>query len=169
MENRLRLCEQARCTRAKGPQQPRRQQTQKGLSCGEALLKYLIAAGLDRCLVHYGLEGIGMVHGEVGKHLAVQGHPCFAQAIDEAAVSRVVESRTSIDTGNPQRAKAAFLGFAVTVGKRQAFFDLIFGYCPHVFLAPEIAFGHFQDFFPPCLGGDCVYATWHSLKKFAAL
>ena len=102
---------------------------------------------LERCcLVALGLlddsfERVGMVGGKVGEDFTVQLDVGFGKQADELAVRDTVEAGTCVDPLDPQGAELAFFGATVAVSINEAFLDLVFGDCPHILFATEIAFG----------------------------
>src|SRR5690349_23402419 len=61
-------------------------------------------------------EGLGVAHGDVGQHLAVELDPGQLEAVDEGAVVHAVLARGGVDAGDPQAAEVALAVAAVAVG-----------------------------------------------------
>ena len=61
-------------------------------------------------------EGLGVAHGDVGQHLAVQLDAGQRQAVDELRVAHAVLARGGVDAGDPQAAEVALAVAPVAVG-----------------------------------------------------
>src|SRR4051812_47318206 len=60
-------------------------------------------------------EGLGVAHGDVGQHLAVELDPGQLQAVDERAVAHAVLPRGGVDAGDPEAAEVALAVAPVAV------------------------------------------------------
>ena len=72
-------------------------------------------------LFHDGLEGFGIVHGEVGEHLAVDLDTSLGELAHQDTVAHALQTSGSIDTLDPQAAEVALLVATITVGIVQTF------------------------------------------------
>src|SRR5918992_1975994 len=61
-------------------------------------------------------KGLGVVHGDVGQHLAVELDPRAAQAVHELAIGHALPPRGGVDANDPQLAEVALAIAAVAVG-----------------------------------------------------
>src|SRR4051794_9718240 len=60
-------------------------------------------------------EGLGVAHGDVGQHLAVELDPGQLEPVDEAAVVHAVLARGGVDARDPQAAEVALAVAAVPI------------------------------------------------------
>src|SRR5918992_5745758 len=60
-------------------------------------------------------KGLGIVHGDVGQHLAVELDARAAQAVHELAVRHALAARGRVDAHDPQPAEVALAVAAVAV------------------------------------------------------
>ena len=100
--------------------------------------------------LHNSGESLGVVHGQVGQHLAVQLDVVLMEFAHKHRIGDTVDAATGIDTVNPQRAELSLLGFAVAVGVGLTFLPLVLGYCPNVFTSAPITLGAVEDFLSAC-------------------
>ena len=72
----------------------------------------------DLCLRGLGQlgEASGIVHSDIGEHLAVQIDTGFLQTEHQLAVGQSVQTGCSIDAGDPQRAVLSILLLAAGIG-----------------------------------------------------
>ena len=103
-----------------------------------------------------GLESFGMVHGQIGQYLTVEGDVGGLQLTHQLAVGFTLEASGGVDPLNPELTELALLVAAVTVSVLQAFFDLVLCNGPDVFLPAEIALGHLQNLFPTTARSDTI-------------
>src|SRR4051812_17732893 len=61
-------------------------------------------------------EGLGVAHGDVGQHLAVELDAGQLEAVYERAVAHAVLARGGVDTGDPEAAEVALAVAAVAGG-----------------------------------------------------
>ena len=101
-------------------------------------------------LVDDGLESFGMVHGEVGEHLAVNLDASLVEGTHELAVAHSFETGSSIDALNPEGAESALLVFAVAIGVGQTLLPSVLGNGPDVLAGTEVAAGELQDSLSLC-------------------
>lgn len=97
-------------------------------------------------LVNDGLEGSGVVEGEVGEHLAVDLDTSLMDEAHELAVGEILHAGSGVDTLNPESAEVALLVLAVAVGVGKTLFPGVLGYGPHIAAATEVSAGEFEDF-----------------------
>ena len=76
-------------------------------------------------LIDDGAKRIGLVHGEIGEHLAVHLDTGVRQAVDEARVGQIAIMRANggVDALNPQSAEIALLDPAIAIGVLASLFD----------------------------------------------
>ena len=113
---------------------------------------------LDLFLDHLdnGGEGLGIVHSEVGKHLAVELDVVLVKFAHKDGIRNTVDATTGVDTVNPQRAELALLVLTVTVSVGLTFLPFVLGNGPYVFTSAPITFGAVEDFLSACPGGNCI-------------
>ena len=97
-------------------------------------------------LVNDSLESLGIVEGEVGKHLAVDLDASLRQLVDELAVVHVVLAYGGVNTHNPQATELALLVSSVAISVGLTLFVRVFRHSPDIFSCAELTFGLFQDF-----------------------
>ena len=97
-----------------------------------------------------------MVHGEVGKHLAVEFDVVLVKFAHKDGVRNTVDAATGVDTVDPQRAELALLVLTVTVSVGLAFLPFVLGNGPYVFTSAPITLGAVEDFLSACPGGNCI-------------
>src|SRR5581483_8979205 len=66
-------------------------------------------------LIHQGLEGLGLVNGQIGKHLAVNLDPGLRKPADKSAVGQPVLAAGRVDALNPEGAEIALLQLAADI------------------------------------------------------
>ena len=101
-------------------------------------------------LFHNSLEGFGIVHGEVGEHLAVDLDTGLGELAHQDTVAHTLHTSGSIDTLDPQAAEVALLVATITVGIGQTFLPGILCYCPNILAGSEIAAGKLQNSLTLC-------------------
>lgn len=117
---------------------------------GEAAYMDVVGrGGRGLCVLHLvddGLEGSGIVEGEVSEHLAVDLDAGLVDEAHELAVAEILEAGCSVDTLDPEGAEIALLVLAVAVCVGETLLPCVLGYGPDVAAAAEIATGEFEDF-----------------------
>ena len=88
-----------------------------------------------------------MVHGQVGKNLAVQFDIIGLHRAHELGIRHSMQTGPGIDTGDPQGAEIAFFVSAIAVLKQHRFLYRVLGYGPDVLASSVIALGLLHDFF----------------------
>ena len=101
-------------------------------------------------LVNDSLESLGIVHGQVGEHLAVDLYSGFVNQAHELGVGEIFEACGGIDTLYPESAEVALFLLAVAIGVCQTFLPGIFGDGPDVAAATVVTACEFQYFFSFC-------------------
>ena len=89
--------------------------------------------------LYNGLESGGIVHGEVGKDLAVDFDTVLMESAHKLRVGKAFQAGSSIDTLNPEGAEVALLIAAVAIGVGQTFFPSVLGNGPYVFAGAKVA------------------------------
>ena len=97
-------------------------------------------------LVDDGLEGLGVVQGEVGEDLAVDFDARLRELVDELAVVHAILADGGVDTDNPQAAEFALLVSSVAISVGLTLFVRVLRHSPHVLSRAELTFGLLQDF-----------------------
>src|SRR5690625_5869857 len=105
------------------------------------------------------LEGHLVVHGQVGKHLAVNADHGALEAVDNAAVRQTVFAGSRVDALNPQAAEVALALAAVTVAVLAGLDDSLLGYAKRLAAGTIIALGPAQHLAVAATGG---YRTFYS-------
>lgn len=96
-------------------------------------------------LVYDSLESLRVVHGEVGKHLAVDFDASLGQCTHQLRIADTLDASCSVDTLNPKSTELTLL--ATTVGKCvcEAFLVGVFGNGPNVLASTELTFNALQN------------------------
>ena len=89
-------------------------------------------------LLNDGLEGLGVVHGQVGENLAVDLNTCLVNHTHQLAVRQVLHACGSVDTLNPQRAEVAFFLLAVSISIGETLLPSVLGYGPDVLASAKV-------------------------------
>ncbi len=92
------------------------------------------------------LEGCGVVHSQVGEHLAVDFDAGLVDETHELRVREILHAGGCVDTLNPEGAEVALFLLAVAIGVCQTLFPCVFGNGPYVATASVVATGEFEDF-----------------------
>ncbi len=92
-------------------------------------------------LVHDCFESFGIVHGEVGENLAVDFDSGLVDESHKLAVGKILKTRSSVDTLNPESAEIALFVLTVAICICETLFPSVLGYCPHIAAATEITSG----------------------------
>src|SRR5690606_6967255 len=66
-------------------------------------------------LFDQGLEGLGLVDGEIGEHLAVHLDASLAEAVDKSTIGQAVLAGRGIDALDPERTEITLPGTTVTI------------------------------------------------------
>ena len=78
------------------------------------------------------LECLGLVHRQVGQHLAVEADTFGVEFTHKFGIGHSVVAGCGVDTYNPQAAEVSFLLLAMAVSERKTSFDGVFGDRPNV-------------------------------------
>lgn len=92
------------------------------------------------------LESCGVVHGQVGEHLAVDLDACFVYEAHQLGVGKILHACGGVDTLNPESAEVALFLLAVAISVCKTFLPSILGYGPYVAARTIISAGEFEDF-----------------------
>jgi hypothetical protein len=114
----------------------------------------------DRVLFNDGyqlLEGVRLVHGQIGQDLTVKPNALLAELMDEGGIGQTFCTDGGIDTRDPQRTVFPFLQFATDITVLQALFQDVFSDGIDILSFAVESFRLFQDAFPACPAGDGVY------------
>ena len=110
----------------------------------QCILSNLLGFGND------GLEGLGIVDGEVGEHLAVNLNAGLVKAAHQLRVREAFEAGSCVDALNPQCAEVALLVAAVTEGVGQTFFPSVLGNGPDILAGTVVTAGELEDSLTLC-------------------
>lgn len=77
-------------------------------------------------------ECCGIVHRQIGQHLAVELDALGVHFAHEFRISHAVAAGCGVDTLDPQATELAFLVLAIAVSVRKTLFDGVFGDRPYV-------------------------------------
>ena len=121
------------------------------------MTKFLPAHSL-LSLLSYGLddsfERLGVVHGEVGKHLAVETDVFLRELAHELGIGDAVLTASGVDTLDPKSAEVALLGLTVTVCVGETFLVGVLRNRPNILSRQEVATGSLEDLLAARPGGD---------------
>ena len=109
----------------------------------------LFGNGLDD-----GFECLGIVHRQVGKHLAVEADVLLGELAHKLRIGDTLLAAGGIDTLDPKGAEIALLGFAVTVCVGKTFLIGVLRNRPNILSRQEVATGSFEDLLAARPGGD---------------
>ena len=110
----------------------------------QCILSNLLGFGND------GLEGLGIVDGEVGEHLAVDFDAGLVEAAHQLRVREAFEAGGSVDALNPQCAEVALLVAAVAEGVGQTFLPSVLGNGPDILAGTVVTAGELEDSLTLC-------------------
>src|SRR6185312_2620388 len=106
-------------------------------------------------------ERLGLVHRDVGEHLAVEGDAGEVQRVDELAVGQPFGADRGVDSLDPQGAEAALLHLAVAVGVLPGLLDRLAGDPDRVLAAAVIALRIVEDALVLGAGGYTPFDACH--------
>jgi hypothetical protein len=101
-------------------------------------------------------ERFRVMHSKIGQDLSIDADLLLVQSGDQARIGNLVQACSGVNPGDPQGSKFPFLRFAVAIGVRPRFVDVVF--CNGVNLAsgaPE-SFGLREEFLSSPMGCDFV-------------
>ncbi len=99
---------------------------------------------------HDGLESLGIVHGELGEHLAVDLDAGCMDETHELGVGKILHACGGVDTLDPEGAEVALFLLAVAVCIGKTLLPGVLRYGPHVAAAAVVTTGEFKYFFALC-------------------
>ena len=97
-----------------------------------------------------GLECFRAVHGEVGKHLAVDFDAGLVEHTHQLGVRQTFHASGCVDTLDPQSAEVALLILTIAVSVGKTFLPSILGYCPNILAGTKVTASEFQNSFTFC-------------------
>ena len=103
------------------------------------------------------LEGLRLVHSQVGENLTVEADTLLGQLVDECRIGQTFGADGGVDTGDPKRAVFSFLELAANITVLKTFLQNVLGDGIYVFSFTVKSFCLFEDPFPACAGSDGVY------------
>src|SRR5262249_48094689 len=112
------------------------------------------------------LERVGVAHGDVGQHFAVDGRAGGLQSRHQLRVRNAVQARGGVDAGNPQLAEVTLAILAAGEREVQAALDLLLGDAVTARLHPVVALGELQDLRAAVLAFWSSFDAWHGLSSF---
>ena len=101
-------------------------------------------------LLHDGLESLRVIHGEIGKHLAVDFDTSLVEGTHQLRIAHTLDAGSCIDTLNPKGAECALLVLAITVCIGETFLVGVLGNGPNVLTCAKVAACKFQDSLSLC-------------------
>ena len=104
--------------------------------------------GIDDCL-----ESLRIVHGEVGKDLAVQADVLLCKLAHKLGIGDTVLTGGGVDPLDPEGAEVALLGLAVTVSIGQTLLISVLCYGPDILSGEEISAGSLENLLAASPGG----------------
>src|SRR5262245_5226012 len=107
------------------------------------------------------LERSRFADGEIGQHLAVDGHSRLAETIDETAVGQAERPHGGVEPLDPQRPERPLLPLAVPIGVLGGLFHRLFGDADRVLAPAVIALGSLEDLLVPGVRGDATFDAGH--------
>jgi hypothetical protein len=110
-------------------------------------------------LFSYGSEGCRLKDRHIRQDLTVEVDTGLAQAVHQAAVGHAIQTRTGVDTGNPQRTELTLALPAVTVGILTCLGNGLLGNTVNTTAGTVVTLGLLQNFF---VTGTCRYTTLNS-------
>jgi hypothetical protein len=116
-----------------------------------------VASDLDECG-----KCCLVVHGELGEDLAVHLDAGFLEALDEPVVGQPVQTRSRVDTGDPQASEVTLPGAPVAVGVDEGVGDLLLGLAVQPGSLPPVTGGALQGGAPFLLG---VYSPFNACHR----
>ena len=108
-------------------------------------------------IVDDSLEGICMVHREVGKNFSVESYILFSQQIDELGVGNTFCSGSCFNPGYPKPSECALFVSPVAECIAIGFVNGILRYGKNLRSCAKITFGRFKNFLSSLSGRYCVY------------
>lgn len=124
----------------------------------------LLREGFLRGLNQTG-EGLGIVDGDLGEHLAVDGDLGFLETAHELGVGDVVDAASGIDPLDPKFAVVALDEATGIVRVTERVTDLLFGGFEEEVLGAEIAFSSLQDLFATGTGNGATFDSSHCVDS----
>src|SRR5262249_776877 len=107
------------------------------------------------------LEGLRLVHGDIGELLAVDLDTGLLQPIDQPPIGEAVLARRRIDALDPQRAESALPHLAVAIGVLPGLLDGLASDADGVLAAAVIALGLLDHLAVPGMAGNAAVYTGH--------
>ena len=101
------------------------------------------------------------MHGDIGKHLAVELDPGLLQPVDQPAIGEAILARRGVDALDPQRAEGALLHLAVAIGVLAGLLDRLLGDADGILAAAVIALGLLDHLAVAGMGGNAAFHTGH--------
>ncbi len=104
---------------------------------------------------------LGIVHGHIGKDLAIELDTGLFESVHECGVVHIVQTARRIDTDDPELSEFTFLLFSVAVSVYQASLNLLFRF-PEVFSSSAVeAFCKLQNLLVSSSSYDTRFYSWH--------
>lgn len=92
-------------------------------------------------LVHDGLESLGVIHSQVGEHLAVNLDTCLVEQTHQLAVAQTFEASGSVDTLNPESAESTLLVTTIAESIGETLLPSVLGNGPHILASTKVTSG----------------------------
>src|SRR5690606_18897374 len=125
----------------------------------------LLQGGL--CLADQSLEGLGLMDGEIGEHLAVHLDASLGEAVDKSRIGQAVLADTGVDTLDPERTEIALPRAAVAIGILAGLLHRLIGDAEGILAAAIIAFCLLDDLAVPGMGGDAPFYARHETSPWS--
>ena len=111
-----------------------------------------------------GGEGLRVVDGELGEHLAVDRDAALLEAIHEFGIADVVETAGRVDAADPELTEVALDQAAGDVSVAIGVEDLLFGGLEEKMLRTEVTFRFLKDSLPAGTGNGATFNSSHGVS-----
>ena len=95
-------------------------------------------------------ERLGVVHGEVGQHFAVETDVLLGQTAHELGIGETILADGGVDTLYPEGTEFTLLGFAVTISVGKSFLVGVLCNCPDILAGQEVAASLAENLLAAC-------------------
>ena len=111
--------------------------------------------------IHDCLEGLGVVHRQVGEGLSVQGDTLLLKPADKLRVTHSVKAHAGVDPLYPEGAELSLLVFAVTVRIGKTLLKHVLGNGVNIGVVAKVTLGLLENLLSSCLRCWCICCSWH--------
>ena len=105
----------------------------------------------------------GLIHGEIGEHLAVDFDTGLLEAVDDPAVAQPELTRGGVDARDPERAEVALLGAAIAIRILAGLDDGLLGSAEYLATGVVVALRLASEFSCDGTGSDATFDSCHVL------